>query len=232
VRQSPFDLAFGAEAESRFARIRDSLVSAGLDPHDEDAFVLDREVIAYLRELMPEEGVGDAVRQHVTLLHHAWLYWAEGGWHLRLSAGRARRLLAEPGASGPVANAPRAFYVQFPERLIWSELEPGEPHEPLDGLFVRPWPDGGFFVLGVFGLHPDRAGFTVAQAEGYPESPVEREPGTPLFSPAMAGGGPAGLHSIVGEGELVELAARALPLVAEAGHCAGPARKPHQVLEV
>jgi hypothetical protein len=87
-------------------------------------------------------------------------------------------------------------------------------------------------VLGVFGLHRDRAGFSVAQAEGYRPDPAGRESGEPLFTAVMAGGAAAGLYSISGEGELVELAARSLPLVAEARTCAGASHRPHQVHEV
>jgi hypothetical protein len=227
VRPTPFDLAFGADAEPRFERIRASLVAGGHDPHDEDAFILDREVTAYLRELVPEEGVGDAVRQHLALLHHCYLYWAEGGWIVRMSEPRTRSLFAAAEPSETPAAVPRAFYLQLPERLVWAALSDGEPHEPLDGLFVRPWPDGGFFLLAVFGLHRDRAGFSVAQAEGYRPDPAERESGDPLFAPVMTGGAAAGLHSIIGEGELIELAARSLPLVAETHECAGASHRPH-----
>ena len=193
--------------------------------------MLDREVTAYLRELVPEEGVGDAVRQHLALLHHCYLYWAEGAWLVRMSEPRTRSLLAAAASSGGPVPLPRAFYLQVPERLVWAELSQGEPHEPLDGLFVRPWPEGGFFVLAVFGIHPGRAGFSVAQAEGYSPEPAERESGEPLFAPVMTGGAAAGLHSIIGEGELIELAARSLPLVAETYACAGASHRPHQVHE-
>jgi len=231
VRLTPFDLAFGADAEPQFERIRASLEAGGRDPHDEDAFVLDREVTAYLRELVPEEGVGDAVRQHLALLHQCYLYWAEGGWIMRMSVPRTRQLLAAGEPGGASSSLPRAFYLQLPERLVWAELSPGEPHEPLDGLFVRPWPEGGFFVLAVFGIHPGRAGFSVAQAEGYRPDPAERESGEPLFAPVMTGGAAAGLHSIIGEGELIELAARSLPLVSDLYQCAGASHRPHQVHE-
>jgi hypothetical protein len=232
VRITPFDLAFGPDAEPRFERIRASMAAGGRDHHDEDGFILDREVTAYLRELVPDEGVGDGVRQHLALLHQAYLYWAEGGWHVRLSTGRARSLLSNSVPDATPTDLPRAFFVQFPERLIWAELAPGEPHEPLDGLFVRPWPEGGFFVLGVFGLHRGRAGFSVALAEGYRPDPPVRESGEPLFTPVMAGGAAAALASIVGEDELIELAARSLAPVAEARACAGASHQPHQVHEV
>ena len=232
MRPTPFDLAFGPDAEPRFERIRASLAAGGRDPHDEDAFILDREVAVYLRDLVPDEGIGEGILQHLALLHHAYLYWAEGGWHVRLSVDRTRSLLATNVPGVMPTNLIRAFYLQFPERLIWAELAEGEPHEPLDGLFVRPWPEGGFFVLAVFGLHRGRAGFSVAQAEGYRPDPAERESGEPLFTPVLAGGAAAGLYSIIGGMELVELAARSLPLAAEAQGCAGASHRPHQVHEV
>jgi hypothetical protein len=233
LRPTPYDVAFGPPAEARFQRIRRSLEASGRDPHDQDAFVLDREVVAYLRELVPEEGVGEAVGEHLALLHHAYLYWAEGGWLLRPSRGRTARLLAA-GSSGAGGGsiAPRAYYVQLPERLLWAELGPGEPHQPLDGLFVRPWPDGGYFVLAVFGVHPDREGFTVVDLDGFREGELVRSDGTALFAPVLPGGEAAGLHSLVGEEELLELAARTVPLLAEARACAGNARGPHQPIDL
>ena len=230
MRPTPFDLAFGADAEPRFERIRASLAATGRDPHDADAFVLDREVVTYLRELIPEEGVGEAIQQHVSLLHHAYLYWDAGGWLLRLTRDRARALLAGGGPTGGAPGAaepPRAYYLQLPERLVWAELQPGEPHQPLDGLFVRPWPAEGFFLLAVFGLHPAQGGFSVVDVDGYREAAVLREDGSALFSPVMPGGAAAGLHSVVGAEELFELAARSLPLAAEARACAMGQHRAH-----
>jgi hypothetical protein len=232
-RPTPFDVAFGQEAEERFARMRESLAESGRDPHDLDAFVLDREVVAYLRALLPEEGVGEAVEQHLALLHHAYLYWAEGAWLLRPGRERTERLLiTEFNDSRPAAGSPRAYYVQFPERLLWAELGPEEPHQPLDGIFVRPWPDGGYFLLATFGLHPGREGFAVVDLDGYREGPLERADGSSLFSPVLPGGAAAGLHSLVGGEELLELAARTGPLLEEARACAGAARRPHQPVEL
>jgi hypothetical protein len=234
-RPTPYDVAFGPPAEERFARIRASLAETGRDPHDLDAFVLDREVGGYLRELVPEEGMGEPVEQHLALLHHAYLYWAEGAWLLRPSQSRTARLLsadvpAEPpeGAAGSI----RAYYVQFPERLLWAELGPGEPHQPLDGMFVRPWPDGGYFVLAVFGLHPGRDGFAVVDLDGYRTGPLERTDGSALFTPVLPGGAAAGLHSLVGEEELLELAARTVSLMLEARACVGTAQRPHQPVDL
>jgi hypothetical protein len=234
-RPTPYEIAFGHPAEEHFARIRASLAATGRDPHDLDAFVLDREVAGYLRELVPEEGVGDAIEQHLALLHHAYLYWAEGGWLVRPGRERTSRLLAEAAPvedQAPAPAAPRAYYVQFPERLLWAELGPGEPHQPLDGLFVRPWPDGGYFVLAVFGVHSGRDGFAVVDLDGYREGPLERQDGSALFAPVLPGGAAAGLHSLVGGEELLELAARTVPLLREAAACAGAAQRPHHPVDL
>lgn len=240
MRATPYDLAFGTESEIRFARIRDSLARSGADPHDLDAFTLDREVIGLLRDLVPEEGVGEAVREHLALLHHAWLYWAEGGWLIRLTRDAARRalgprLLTEPPAGevpSPVESGPRAFYLQLPERLLWVDLGDGEPHQPLDGAFVRPWPGGGLFVLGVAGMHPGHQGFTVVEADGHPLEQPLRPDGRPPFAPVLPGGEAAGLFSLVGQEELLELGARALAIAREAVACAAPGRPAHQAVEV
>lgn len=233
-RPTPFDIAFGAHGEERFARMRTSLAESGRDPHDMDAFVLDREVIGYLRELVPEAGVGEAIEQHLALLHSAYLYWAEGGWLIRPSRQRSEKLLAAPTAEyqGPGAGLPRAYYVQFPERLLWAPLDPSDPHQPMDGMFVRPWPTEGFFVLAIFGLHPGRDGFAVVDIDGYRENHLERSDGSALFSPVLEGGASAGLHSVVGGEELLELAARTVPLLEEALSCAGPARGLHHPVDL
>lgn len=231
ARPTPFDIAFGTGAEERFQRIRESLAASGRDPHDLDAFVLDREVAAYLRELIPEEGVGSGIEQHIALLHHAYLFWHEGAIVVRPGRGRIEKLLREaPNAPGD--GSPRAYYFQVPERLIWGGLAPEEPHQPLDGLFVRPYPDGGLFLLAVFGMHAGSEGFTVVDLDGYPERELAREDGSALFAPVLPGGAAAGLFSIAGGEELMELAARSVPLAVEARACIGPAHRPHQPIDI
>ena len=73
-------------------------------------------------------------------------------------------------------------------------------------------------MLGVFGLHESRNGFTVAEAVGVPGTQAVRQEGAPLFAPTLDGGALAGLHTLVEPGELVELAGRVL-----AGVTAAPA---------
>lgn len=231
ARLTPYDIAFGHPAEERFTRIRASLAASDREPDDLDAFLLDREVVTYLRELVPEEGIGSGIEQHVALLHHAFMYWLAGGALVRPSKPRTERMLA----TAPTAERgalPQAYYFQVPERLIWGGLAPEEPHQPLDGLFVRPYPDGGLFLLAVFGMHAGSEGFTVVDLDGYPEAALAREDGSPLFAPVLPGGAAAGLYSIAGGEELMELANRSIPLAVEARACIGPAHKPHQPIDL
>jgi hypothetical protein len=60
-------------------------------------------------------------------------------------------------------------------------------------------------VLGVFGIHPERAGFSVVEVSGSRPGQLRRQDGTSLFSPSLPGGAMAGLFSLVGEEELLEL---------------------------
>ena len=48
---------------------------------------MDREVVTLLRDLRPEEGLGEAMDQMVALVHHAYLTWAAGRRH---DSGRPR----------------------------------------------------------------------------------------------------------------------------------------------
>jgi len=208
TRPTPFDFVFGGLAAERFPAIRDSLVRSGADSADRDRFVLDSEATALLRELVPEEGAGEAITEHLALLHHAWLFWRDGSRVAALGRDEARALVAGAGpALGGGAGGAR--YIQFPERMFWAELEEGEPHEPLDGLFVHEAAGSELAVLAIFGYHPAREGFSVASAQGPRPGSLARPAGGLPFTAVMAGGAEAGLHSLVGEAELLELAARA-----------------------
>ena len=208
-RPTPFDLVFAEFAAERFPGIRDALAAAGADPRDRDAFLITLPAMTLLRELGPEEeGATEGLLELTALLHHAYLYWADGLRTWAHSATAARALLGsgQPGAA-PLSEA---GYVQLPEHLVWASLTAGGPWEPLDGFFAHTAPDGTIRVLGIFGVHPSRMGFTVAEATGLPGRLTERADGTPLFSPALEGGALAGLHALVDPGELVELAGRML----------------------
>ena len=199
-RLSPFELVFGRIAEERFPALRTALAST--EPTDRDAFLMTREAIQLVRDLRPDEGIGEAIDQLVALVHHAYLFWASG----RVVIDLGPDVLDEPRVNGDGASPAAAWYARFPERRIWAQVVEGAAHEPLDGCFTHSLPDDARLrVLGVFGLHPDRAGFSVVEVAGPRAEALARESGEPLFAPRMEGGAAAGLRSIAGEEELLEL---------------------------
>jgi hypothetical protein len=204
-RPTPFDLVFHRVAQSSFPRIAASLAESGVDPSDRDAFLMDREAITLLRELRPEEGLGEAMDQMVALVHHAYLAWAAGVVTVSVSREAAEKLLGQGPANGAAPNDAPAYYAQFPERMIWASVIENEVPEPLDGVFVSRAPGGDLRVLGIFGLRPDRAGFSAVEASGARVEGLAREDGSALFDPTLEGGSAAGLRSIIGEAELLEL---------------------------
>ncbi len=207
-RPSPFDLAFDPLAEQRFPPLRDTLHRDSRDPRDRDAFLVTPEAVQLIRDLRPSEGVGEAIDQLVAFVHHAYVFWDSGQHYASVPVEQLEGFLgvlpqpAEDGIGPP-------FYVQFPERHIWGEVLQGEPHEPLDGAFVHAVPEGGLRVLGVFGMNRERDGFSVVEAAGPRQANLRRADGSALFSPVMPGGDAAGLHSIAGGEELLELGWRA-----------------------
>jgi len=208
-RPTPFDLVFSGLAPERFPPLRDALAAAEVEPRDRDAFLLTHPAMTLLRELRPDDAdAGTGIEQLTALVHHAFLHWA-GGCRTRVVEADELRPLLEGGAVAVPAPTP-AEYIRFPEHLVWASLASPGPWEPLDGAFVYAADDGELHALGIFGLHPARDGFTVAEANGRPGRFGARRDGTPLFAPALEGGALAGLHALVEPEELVELVARAL----------------------
>ncbi|HEU5041813.1 MAG TPA: hypothetical protein VFT84_13365, partial [Gemmatimonadales bacterium] len=150
--------------------------------------------------------------QLAALLHHAYLFWEAGCPVVVIDEAALVELLAPPASSPDPAEGPRAFYAEFPERRIWATVMEGEPPEPLEGCFVHSPAPEALRTLGVFGLRPDRLGFSVVEAGGGRPGALARLDGTPLFAPAMAGGAAARLHSLVGAEELLELGWRSWQL--------------------
>ena len=214
-RPTPFDLVFAALAEERFPRIRAALESGGRDAVDRDAFLLEREVVLLLRELRPDEGLGEGIDQLAALLHHAYLFWDAGLPALGLAEEDLAGLLTIPSAAAAEpGERPRALYAELPERRVWAVVIEGQPPEPLEGCFIHAASAEELRVLGVFGLRPERMGFSVVEAVGPRPTTLVRLDGTPLFAPAMAGGAAARLHSLVGAEELLELGWRTRTLAA------------------
>jgi hypothetical protein len=213
LRPTPFDLAFESVAATVFPAIRTGLRQRGQDPRDRDAFLMLREVLTLLRELRPEQGLGEGIDQLAALVHHSYLFWDEGSRTLDLDDGQLAALLDHPTELAEAATERPAFYTQLPERRIWAQVIPGEPHEPLDGYFQHAALEPGLLrVLGVFGVHPDRPGFSVVEVSGPRPKTLLRPDGSRLFASMLPGGAAAGLFSLAGEEELLDLGWRAREL--------------------
>lgn len=204
-RPTPFELVFRQVARDVFPRVRAALEAGGHDGRDRDNFLMVGDVVGLLREFRPEEGLGEGIDQLAALIHHAYLFWSAGERAIEISTEKLTDLLSteQPDVA---SDAPPASYAQFPERRVWAEVIPGRPHEPLDGCFVHTSTDtASLRVLGVFGVHPDREGFSVVEASGDRPGALARKDGTPLFAPVLLGGAAARLFSLTGEEELLEL---------------------------
>ena len=214
-RPTPFDLVFDPIADDRFPAIRDALAGSGRDPRDRDAFLMEKASVSLVRELRPEDGLGDGMDQLVALVHHAYLFWA-GGQRVRSIDRAGLDLMLEIELPAGLNDDALAWYLQLPERRVWAQALEDSAHEPLDGIFVHRAPAGDLRVLGVLGVHADRDGFTVVEAIGEYAPGVMREGSSP-FSSVLPGGQAAGLYSIAGAGELIELGWRSQALEYQPG---------------
>jgi hypothetical protein len=205
ARSTPFDFVLASFAGERFPLIRSALAAAGRDPMDRDAFLMEREVVVLLRELRPAEGLGERMDQLAALVHQGYLLWDAGQVTIDILPEQLSDLLGARPLSQETAERPPAYYAQFPERRVWAEVLEGQPPEPLDGFFVSPGGPDELRVLGIFGLHPERMGFSVVEVAGPRPGALAREDGTSLFAPTLPGGAAAGLYSLVGAEELLEV---------------------------
>lgn len=202
----PFKLVFGGLAEERFPAIR-AAVPAEIDL---DSFLLAGPAVEVMRDLRPDEGLGDGIDEFVAFVHAAYRFWEAGCKLAVLTEAETRTLCA--AASSDLDSAPviltTAAYIQVAPRLIWGQLDDGDVFEPLDGWFVVPV-EGGLRIVACFGVHPGRPGLSLLVVEGGAPGPVQREDGSPLFAPMMPGGDTAGLFAVVAPEELLLLAWRA-----------------------
>jgi hypothetical protein len=212
-RPTPFDLVFADSAGTIFPDIQTGLSQSGTDPRNRDAFLMVREVVELLRELRPDEGLGEGIDQLVALVHHSYLFWAAGCASVELPSEHLADWLASSAPDIDEHHELPAYYAQLPERRIWAETVTGMPPEPLDGCFVHGLPGGDSLrILAVFGLQPERAGFTVVEVAGVRPVALLRTDGSALFSPTLPGGSAAGLFSLAGGEELLELGWRSRQL--------------------
>ena len=215
VRSTPFDLVFEPLAQTTFPRIQSALAQSGQDPLDRDAFLMVREVVTLLRELRPEEGLGEGIDQLAALVHHGYLFWIAGKRVLDIPVGQLGEILRDGSESAPEPPIPPHF-VQLPQRLVWASVVPGEVPEPLDGFFQHGEESKSLRVLGVFGVHPERPGFSVVEVGGSRPRGLSRPDGSALFASTLPGGAAAGIYSLAGGEELLELGWRVSALLAPA----------------
>jgi hypothetical protein len=213
-RPTPFALVFGTAAE-RFASLREGIAASGHDPASRDAFLLVREVAELLYELRPAQGAGEAIAALAAFLHFAYLFWMDGERVLTVSEPELAQLLSDSPPVRPSARPPvrPSVYWQLPALRVWGTPEAAASAEPLDGWFVVPRTDPvePLSALAVFGLNPQREGFTTVELAGPrpPPHALQRPDGSALFSSTLTGGAAAGLSSLAGSEELLELAWRA-----------------------
>ncbi|HEU5218577.1 MAG TPA: hypothetical protein VFU23_07950 [Gemmatimonadales bacterium] len=205
-RETPFALVMGTIAPDRFPVLREGLAAAGRNSRDRDEFLMVREVVELLREIEPEEGLGEGIGTMAAFLHHAYLYWMDGARTALPAEPALEAALRSEPAQAPAAER-LSRYVQLPALRVWGQPMADGPVEPLDGWFAYR-DDAGLRVLAIFGLHPGRAGFTAVEVAGDRPEGLERPDGSALFSGTLPGAERAGLASSVGAEELLELAWR------------------------
>ena len=203
-RPHPFDMVFGGIADTRFGAAREVLGPAP-DVHE---FVLAQPVIELMRELRPDEGIGDAMNDFVAFVHAAYRFWADGATTVTFDDVGTAALCVGADVTASESTPETALYIQVAPRLVWGQLDAGANYEPLDGWFAIS--DGSSIeVVACFGVHPARPGLSVLVLGGERPTLTTRPDTTPLFAPTMPGGGAAGLHAIAGPAEMLLLAWRA-----------------------
>lgn len=219
LRPDPFTIALAPFVPDRFEAIRRGLAEAGVDAFKRDAWTVSRAGAELLRELRPDGGLGEGMAELVALAHAGFLYWEQGERKLELSRAALDDIVQERVRVATMNAGRAAYYVRLPPRRVWGQPVADTPPEPLDGWFAVA-DDAHLALTAIFGLLPGRAGFTVAQVDGAPPAPLARPDGSALFMPVLPGGQAAGLWSLVGQDELLELGWRIHRRILAAG---GPA---------
>jgi hypothetical protein len=222
ARPSPFQMVFGELAAERFPDIAGAVGQDAAAAVDRDRFVLLAPVGRLLRDLAPDDAPPEAMEAYVRLVHHAYRYWSAGCVLYDVSDAILERAVTQGTMSSALPHP--AFYVRLPGLRVWGAARPDAPPEPLDGAFVTSLvAPGSIAVLGVFGMHGERPGFSAVAVEGRADAgramagevdvPMHRDDGTPLFAPQLAGGHAAAIHSVADAGEMLILVCRVIPLL-------------------
>jgi len=214
-RPTPFDLLFGERAGD-LAALTSAAAAAGRDPSDRSDFALVPEVQRLLEQLGSPELIAqhpEAAEEYLQLLHALYRFDAAG----RHLVAPARQQLERWCLRLPPAAAPEvpggACYLQLPEQGWWAQRATGDPHEPVDGMFLVASPRADeITLLVVLGLRSGRGGFTQVTIHARPGDfaaarGMRRDP---PFAPIMDGGTAAGVRSLATAAEVLTLAHLAL----------------------
>jgi len=206
TRPLPWTDLVEAIGAPRFEQIRQALTTAKLDDLDRDAFLLQAPVGQLLRDMMPADAPAEAVSAYAALIHMMFVAWARD-WPLVPVAAPALRDALQRTEPQPARTPSVVCYVQLPERLVWAEPVTGEPHEPLDGIFLTATRERAD-ALAILGFRPGRDGFTTMEgAVALPAPlPPPRPGGSPPFASTLPAGERAGLISVADAHELLALA--------------------------
>jgi hypothetical protein len=204
-RPHPFTLVFDPFRDAAFPAIRTALDGSRTPA----AFLLAQPALELMRDLRPDEGLGDGIDDFVALIHAAYLFWCDGEQSVTLPMDATRALCLATDAVPSTVTAPiTTRYLQLAPQLIWGQLHPEASFEPLDGWFELEGV-GGLRAVACFGVHPHRPGMSVAVVEGSAPALARRPDGSALYQPVMPGADRAGLHAVTSPAELLLLAWRA-----------------------
>jgi hypothetical protein len=215
-RSDPFSLTFAPIADARFPAIVAAAADEHRDTADRPQFAALREVQHLLGELeSPDvlERHAEAGGEYLTALWVAFRFWHAGRRIVEISRPQLTAAIAAPARASPPSVPHGACYLRLPEHWFWAQIDPAEPHEPLDGLFAVEGAQGReIALLAVLGLRPERPGFSQISLTAAPGDFVTAAASarTPPFAPTLDGGIAADLRSITTAAELLHLAALAL----------------------
>ena len=215
-RVDPFSQVFATIADARFPAIVEEADAERRDTADRPQFAAMREVQHLLEELeSPEvlERHPEAGGEYLTALYVAFRFWNAGSRIVEVSRPRLTAAITSTAPSNPPSVPHGACYLRLPERWFWAQIDPAEPHEPLDGLFIVEGAQGReIALLAVLGLRQERPGFSQISLTAAPEDFMAATVSarTPPFAPTLDGGDAADLRSVTTSAELLHLAALAL----------------------
>jgi len=216
-RPTPYALVFGP-LDDTLGDIDAAAAHAGLDLRSRREFGLVPEVQRLLADLQPPDAAEQGSEEYLVLLHTAFRF-RRAGCPVRV----VTRTQLEPDLGGPPPTTlpvvpATACYLQLPPNWFWGQRDTGQPHEPLDGMFVVEAPHSDeVTVVAVLGLRAEREGFTqiVVRGRSRDFAAAHALARQPPFAPTMEGGAHAGFRSVATAAELMALAHLALCSVAK-----------------